>query len=155
MDLWLDLGHLVREFVSTKISFQGVISDDNYQIQNVQNEQIVLDELNEAHVNQTVENSEDILNAHKNEGETDLENFNYSSVEQTDDKQLGSSDIYPNNEALIDEANQNILNENDDDEILYSDPFEHLPYFHGEISREEAERRLRGVLKGTFLTRYI
>ena len=152
MDLWLDLGHLVRDFVSAKISSQGSISDDNCQIQNVHNQPNVLDELNEAHENQTVENSEGILNTHQSRGEIDLENFNNSNVDQTVDIQVGSSDIHPNIEALIDEDNQNFLNE-DDDDILYSDPFEHLPYFHGEISREEAERRLRGVLKGTFLTR--
>ena len=137
MDLWLDFGHLVRDFVSTKISFQGSISDDNNQIQNVHNQHMVLAELNKAHENQTVENSE---NTHQSGGEIDLENLNANNMQ-------------PNIEALIDEANQNIRNE-DDDEILYSDPFEHLPYFHGEISREEAETRLRGVLKGTFLTRY-
>ena len=151
MDLWLDLGHLVRDSVSAKISTQGS-SDDKYQIQNVHNQQIVNDELNEAHENQTVENSEGILNTHQSREEIDSENFNNSNVDQTVDIQVSSSEIQPNFEALIDEANQNILNE-DDDDILYSDPFEHLPYFHGEISREEAEQRLRGVLKGTFLTR--
>ena len=145
MDLWLDLGHLVRDSVSAKISSQ---------IQNVHNQPIVNDELNEAHENQTVENSEGILNTHQRREEIDSGNFNNSNVDQTVDIQVSasSSDIQPNFEALIDEANQNILNE-DDDDILYSDPFEHLPYFHGEISREEAEQRLRGVLKGTFLTR--
>ena len=136
--------------MSTKISFQGSISDDNNQIQNVHNQHKVLDELNEAHENQTVENSE---NTHQSGGEIDLENLN-ANVEGTVDNQVCSSDnIHPNIEALNDDPNQKIQNE-DDDEILYSDPFEHLPYFHGKISREEAETRLRGVLKGTFLTRH-
>ena len=70
MDLWLDLGHLVRDSVSAKISTQGS-SDDKYQIQNVHNQQIVNDELNEAHENQTVENSEGILNTHQRREEID------------------------------------------------------------------------------------
>ena len=124
----------------------------NYQIQNFQNEQIVLDELNEAQADQTVENSGDILNTHQSEEDSVIANNNNANVDQTvDADQVGSQ----NNEALIEEFNQNIpLEEEDDDEILYSDPFEHLPYYHGEISREVAEARLKNMLRGTFLTRY-
>ena len=142
MDLWLDLGHLIRDFLLKKISFQ-----ENYQIQNFQNEQIVLDELNEAHVDQTVDNSRDILNARPSEEDSIIANDNNADVDETVDcDQVGSQ----NNED-----NENIpIEEEDDDEILYSDPFEHLPYYHGEISREVAEARLKNMLRGTFLTRY-
>ena len=142
MDLWLDLGHLIRDFLSKKISFQ-----ENYQIQNLQNEKIVLDELNEAHVDQTVDNSGDILNARPSEEDSVIANDNNADVDETVDcDQVGSQ----NNED-----NENIpIEEEDDDEILYSDPFEHLPYYHGEISREVAEARLKNMLRGTFLTRY-
>lgn len=142
MDLWLDLGHLIRDFLLKKISFQ-----ENYQIQNFQNEQIVLDELNEAHVDQTVDNSGDILNARPSEEDSVIANDNNADVDETVDcDQVGSQ----NNED-----NENIpIEEEDDDEILYSDPFEHLPYYHGEISREVAEARLKNMLRGTFLTRY-
>ena len=112
MDLWLDFGHLVRDFVSTKISFQGSISDDNYQIQNVHNQQILLDELNEAHENQTVENSENI---HQSGGDIDLENLNANLEETIDDQVVSSDNIHPNIETLINEANQNIRNEDDDE----------------------------------------
>ena len=153
MDLWLDLGHLIRDFLSKKISFQSP-SQENYQIQNFQNEQIVLDELNEAHLDQTFENSGDILNlsTHQSEEGSVIANNNNANVDQTvDADQVGLQ----NNEALFEEFNQNIPSEEeDDDEILYSDPFEHLPYYHGEISREVAEGRLKNMLRGTFLTRY-
>ena len=141
MDLWLDLGHLIRDFLLKKISFQ-----ENYQIQNLQNEKIVLDELNEAHVDQTVDNSGDILNARPSEEDSVIANDNNADVDETVDcDQVGSQ----NNED-----NENIpIEEEDDDEILYSDPFEHLPYYHGEISREVAEARLKNMLRGTFLTR--
>ena len=77
MDLWLDLGHLIRDFLLKKISFQ-----ENYQIQNFQNEQIVLDELNEAHVDQTVDNSGDILNARPSEEDSVIANDNNADVDE-------------------------------------------------------------------------
>ena len=147
MDLWLDLGHLIRDFLSKKISFQSP-SQENYQIQNFQNEQIVLDELNEANVDQTDLSAGDILNTHQGEEDIVIANNNNANV---DADQVRSQ----SNEALNEEFNQNIPSEEeDDDEILYSDPFEHLPYYHGEISREVAEGRLKNMLRGTFLTRY-
>ena len=33
--------------------------------------------------------------------------------------------------------------------------FENLPYFHGEITREDAEKKLQGKPQGTFLTRSV
>ena len=140
MDLWLDLGHLIRDFLLKKISFQ-----ENYQIQNFQNEQIVLDELNEAHVDQTVDNSGDILNARPSEEDSVIANNNNADVDQTIEALPGESNPIPSAPFPIEEE--------DDDEILYSDPFEHLPYYHGEISREVAEARLKNMLRGTFLTR--
>ena len=146
MDLWLDLGYLIRNFLSKKISVQGP-SQENYQIQNFQNEQIVLDELNEANVDQTDLSAGDILNTHQGEEDIVIANNNNANV---DADQVRSQ----SNEALNEEFNQNIPSEEeDDDEILYSDPFEHLPYYHGEISREVAEARLKNMLRGTFLTR--
>ena len=141
MDLWLDLGHLIRDFLLKKISLQ-----ENYQIQNFQNEQIVLDELNEAHVDQTVDNSGDILNARPSEEDSVIANNNNADVDQTIEALPAESNPIPSAPFPIDEE--------DDDEILYSDPFEHLPYYHGEISREVAEARLKNMLRGTFLTRY-
>ena len=32
--------------------------------------------------------------------------------------------------------------------------FENLPYFHGKMTRDEAEDKLQGRPKGTFLTRF-
>ena len=139
MDLWLDLSHLIRDFLSKKISFQSP-PQENYQIQNFQNDQRVLDELSEANVDQTDESAGDILSTHQSEEDSVIGNQNNANVDQTVG-QLGLQ----NNEAI----------EEDDDEILYSDPFEHLPYYHGEISREVAEARLKNMLRGTFLTRYI
>ena len=151
MDLWLDLSHLIRDFLSKKISFQSP-PQENYQIQNFQNEQRVLDELSEANVDQTDESAGDILSTHQSEEDSVIGNHNNANVDQT----VGQVGLQ-NNEAPIEEPNP-IPNpfpiEEDDDEILYSDPFEHLPYYHGEISREVAEARLKNMLRGTFLTRY-
>ena len=33
--------------------------------------------------------------------------------------------------------------------------FENLPYFHGKITRIDAEDKLQGMPKGTFLTRFV
>ena len=53
------------------------------------------------------------------------------------------------------EHNDNDQDDNDETGLLESDPFEHLPYYHGEINRQVAEKRLVGKLKGTFLTRFV
>ena len=150
MDLWFDLGHLIQDFVFTKISFQSY--HENYQSQNLHNEQVAL---NGAHVNETVENSGGNSNTGEEE-ESVLESTNNANVEQTVENQSDKENnevneaSAPASEAIIDEFNDE---QDDDDEILYSDPFEHLPYYHGEISRDEAEAKLKGMLKGSFLTR--
>ena len=86
--------------------------------------------------------------------ELDNNNANVDQVVENQSDSQNNEATAPAIEAFIDESNQVILNE-DNDEILYSDsdPFEHLPYYHGEISREEAETKLKGMLKGSFLTR--
>ena len=44
--------------------------------------------------------------------------------------------------------------DSDGEDDAESDAFENLPYFHGAITREEAEEKLKGKPKGTFLTRF-
>ena len=142
------MGYLVKDFVFTRISFQSI--HENYQSQNFHNEQVALNGVQEDSGDNTGE-----------EEESGLESTNNANVAQTVENQSdtqNSEASAPAIEAFIDEPNQNIPNkddeqDDDDDEILYSDPFEHLPYYHGEISREEAEAKLKGMLKGSFLTR--
>ena len=43
----------------------------------------------------------------------------------------------------------------DEEEAEIDDDFESLPYFHGKITRNEAEDKLQGKPQGTFLTRFV
>lgn len=45
------------------------------------------------------------------------------------------------------------VEDNEAEEI--EDDFESLPYFHGKITRYEAEDKLQGRPQGTFLTRFV
>ena len=101
MDLWFDLGHLIQDFVFTKISFQSY--HENYQSQNLHNEQVAL---NGAQVNETVENSGGISNTGEVE-ESVLDSTNNANLEQTVENQSDSQNEAPAPAfgAIIDEFN--------------------------------------------------